>query len=117
MEEVQQSDSFAELLPLLKAIGGNLLGWLIIALLFLVVLVYVWKRKKWNKGTRIGLTTLICAGLFGATYFVHFWAYFGEAFTSGVDHYRWPVMLTMNVLAFLAFLTLNLKTERLNQTQ
>jgi len=115
MEEIQQSDSFAELLPLLKAIGGNLLGWLMVAVLFLVMLIYVSKRKEWNKGIRIGLITLICAALFGATYFVHFWAFFGEAFTSGVDHLRWPVMLTMNVLAFIVFLALNLRATGLNQ--
>ncbi|ADE56117.1 hypothetical protein [Coraliomargarita akajimensis] len=117
MEEIQQPDSFADLLPALKAIGGNLVGWLLIAALFLVALTYVWKRKEWNKGVRIGVTTCICACLLGATYFAHFWAFFGEAFTSGVDPYRWPVMLTMNVVAFLTFLVLNLKTEKLNQSR
>jgi len=33
----------------------------------------------------------------------HLWAFFGGSFTSGVDPYRWPVMMTMNVLWALFF--------------
>ena len=93
---------------LFENIGSNLIGWLIVAFIFIVMLVLIQKKKQWKRGIKVLLTLLVTLALVGATYITHLWALFGEAFGEGVDKMRWPVMLIMNLVTGALFLSLNL---------
>ena len=117
MESRSQASQFwfsieHELLPLLKGIGENLIGWILIAFLFIIVLSYIQKKKEWKKGMKVSLTLITTTLLLVVVYIIHFIVFFGEAFEGGVSKTRWPVMLTMSLVTGVFFTVLNLSNRK-----
>jgi len=99
-----------EALPVLKAVGGNLLIWLVLASLFLLVLIYLHRRTDWGPWAKLASSIFMVSLLSLLTGVWHLWAFFGESFTTGVDPYRLPVMMSMNVLCALYFSVRSFRT-------
>jgi len=117
MEERSQASQFwlsleRDLLPVLQGIGENLIGWLLIAFLFIIALIYIQRKKEWKKRLKVSLTIITTALLLVTAYIVHFIAFFGEAFEGGVDKTRWPVMLTMSLATGVFFTVLNISNRK-----
>ena len=78
----------------------NIFSWLLISGLFIALGILVIRGRASNRAAtfQIIVLGLLCSALIA---FIDFWRSFGEAFATGIDHYRAPIHFGLTFVAFI----------------